>query len=72
MATLVPFMRIDLATPAACTLFATDAMGATEGVDAGGYGIVAQDLDHETVLACWGSSMQPDACKVVSMRLANA
>ena len=24
-----------------------------------GYGIVAQDFDHETVLACWGSSMQP-------------
>ncbi len=41
MATLRPFMRIRFDTPAATTLFATDAMGASEDGDLGGYGIVA-------------------------------
>ena len=59
MAALVAFIRIDLTTPAACTLFATDARGAEEHGDAGGYGIVARDFPLTTVMNCWRSSMQP-------------
>ncbi len=59
MAALVVYMRIDLTAPAAGTLFATDARGADEHGDAGGYGIVARDFPMTTVMNCWRSSMQP-------------
>ena len=70
MASFIPFMKVRLDLPAAQTLFATDAQGASSGFkpqdnpagDFGGFGIAAADLSREEILDCWRASFQPGRC----------
>ena len=58
MAEIVGQMYACLAAPVAPVLFATDARGG-DGVDSGGYGIVAADVGSEAVTECILSGMKP-------------
>ncbi len=61
MAHLIPFMRVNLSLPAAPVVFASDAQGAGElgEHDAGGFGIVAADIDSELFQEIWKTSVTP-------------
>ena len=61
MAHLVPFMHIDVGTPASEVAFASDAQGAGELQDdnCGGYGIVAAVAPADLVTDAWRSGFAP-------------
>ena len=59
MSDLIIFMTVDFSLPAARILFASDARGADDGEDSGGYGIVGLDVDANTIKDCWKSSFHP-------------
>ncbi len=58
MATAGAAFYTDLGAPLAPVIFATDAMGAGE-VDAGGYGIVAKDVEEPLARACFTLGRRP-------------
>ena len=61
MADLICFMYVDVSTPAAYTIFASDAQGFAEQSeeDHGGFGIVAADANPDDVLRTWRRGFKP-------------
>ena len=57
MAHVIPHLTAEVGSPLSDTVFATDAMGAAH--DAGGFGIVAADLPHSTVVDCYRRAHKP-------------
>ena len=64
MASSIPYMSMCFSTPAALTVFASDAQGAgeTSAADCGGYGIVAADVTEKLINQVWSSSFAPGRC----------